>query len=203
MSNWIELNLPYYYFEAFDISLMAYPDLSKRCKEQLGITRDDVDRLYKKLPNFSSKAYNSMSNVVHDIDKQLNQEFPERNREWRTARVNRLVSSNNKHAEAMGRWLAARHLIEDWEEVQPEIIAYDKEYKEKHAAWNESMKKKSFSGLGLDKPGTLIEVKIGDEIKQYLIGHINPLRGVCDDCVEFDKDVTVLKYKTVWSDETT
>lgn len=97
-----------------------------------------------------------------------------------------------------------RFAIEDWENKQPEMIAYDTDFREKHTAFQEELKKKSFSGMGLNKPGTLIEVKIGEELKQYLIGDINPICGVCDDCTEFSsRETIVVRYKVVWSNETT
>lgn len=54
----------------------------------------------------------------------------------------------------------------------------------------------SFAGNGLNEPGTLIETEVG----VFLIGHINPNRGVCDDCVEFGNDMIIKRYKVVWSD---
>lgn len=53
---------------------------------------------------------------------------------------------------------------------------------------------REFEDAGLAKPGTLVEVF--DE--HVLIGHINPLRGVCDDCVEFSRDDIVTRYRVVW-----
>jgi hypothetical protein len=78
-------------------------------------------------------------------------------------------------------------------EEQPENITYDKQYAEERNAFNVELAKKSFSGLGLNKPGTLIEVEIDGKLKQYLIGHINPLTGVCDDYT-----IIVKRYKIVW-----
>jgi hypothetical protein len=54
----------------------------------------------------------------------------------------------------------------------------------------------SFEGLDLNKPGTLIETDSGI----FLIGHINPLKGVCDDCVEFSTETIVKRYKIIWSE---
>jgi hypothetical protein len=51
-----------------------------------------------------------------------------------------------------------------------------------------------FVGEKLNKPGTLVETNTG----QFLIGHINTIRGVCDDCEAFDHYATVIRYKTVW-----
>ncbi len=55
--------------------------------------------------------------------------------------------------------------------------------------------------MGLNKAGTLIEVKLGEETHQYLIGHINTNCGVCDDCVEFGSDAIIKRYMVVWSAE--
>jgi len=55
----------------------------------------------------------------------------------------------------------------------------------------------SFCDSGLNKPGTVIFMESG---KIYLIGHINPLAGVCDDCVEFGRGSIVMGYKEIeWS----
>jgi len=55
----------------------------------------------------------------------------------------------------------------------------------------------SFESLGLNKPGTLIDV----EDKIYLIGHINLSCGVCDDCTEFEYDAIVKRYKVIWEED--
>lgn len=51
--------------------------------------------------------------------------------------------------------------------------------------------KDSFCKLGLNKPGTIIKVKGG---KNYLLGDINCIGGVCDDCVAFGKEMIVKRY---------
>lgn len=55
----------------------------------------------------------------------------------------------------------------------------------------------SFRRKGLNKPGTLIETENG----VFLIGHINPLRGVCDDCTEFPIETIIRRYKIIWREE--
>lgn len=55
----------------------------------------------------------------------------------------------------------------------------------------------SFEARGLNKPGTLIETDRGT----FLIGHINPNRGVCDDCTEFAEDTIVKRYKIIWKEK--
>jgi hypothetical protein len=57
----------------------------------------------------------------------------------------------------------------------------------------------SFTKQGLNRPGTLIKVKLSDgKKKTYLIGDINRLCGVCDDCQAFQGDTTIVeKYKVL------
>jgi hypothetical protein len=55
----------------------------------------------------------------------------------------------------------------------------------------------SFESKGLNKPGTLIDTHLGI----FLIGHINPLKGVCDDCCEFGNQTIVKRYKIIWTEK--
>ena len=61
----------------------------------------------------------------------------------------------------------------------------------------DNYKENCFVGKDLNIPGTLIDTKYGI----FLIGHINPLKGVCDDCVEFRSPTIVKRYKIVWTEE--
>lgn len=61
--------------------------------------------------------------------------------------------------------------------------------------WTEcKMSWEEFDRRGLNNAGTLVEIEDG-EISQYLIGDINNLRGVCDDCTAFPKKSIVTRYK--------
>lgn len=55
----------------------------------------------------------------------------------------------------------------------------------------------SFEERKLNKPGTLIFTEKGET---FLIGHINRLRGVCDDCTEFSGETIILGYKVIWQE---
>lgn len=49
---------------------------------------------------------------------------------------------------------------------------------------------KNFTGDNLNNPGVLIEINN----KHLLIGDVNPLGGVCDDCMGFeDSAITCIK----------
>lgn len=85
----------------------------------------------------------------------------------------------------------------DWLDKQPEYKQLEKD----RQACIERNNHSSFSGRKLNQPGTLIEVEVGGQVSQYLIGDINTVRGVCDDCCGFDCDALVKRYKIVWSKE--
>ena len=54
----------------------------------------------------------------------------------------------------------------------------------------------SFAKRGLNNPGVLVRMQDGSE---YLIGDINKIRGVCDDCTEFSEEAIVSAYLVVWT----
>jgi len=54
----------------------------------------------------------------------------------------------------------------------------------------------SFRKRNLANPGTLIRMSNGNE---FLIGDINSIRGVCDDCTEFNETEIVMAYRVVWA----
>jgi len=67
-----------------------------------------------------------------------------------------------------------------------------------YSYWYPGEQGETFEHLGLNKPGTLID--IGDN-RIYLIGHINPNCGICDDCIEFAGSVIVKRYKIIWQED--
>jgi hypothetical protein len=48
-----------------------------------------------------------------------------------------------------------------------------------------------------EKAAPIVGLIIETEYGQHLIGHINELRGTCDDCREFGPETVVLRYKRV------
>ena len=209
MDQWIELNLPYSFYETFDIKLKA-PNLNARAKKELGFTQREVEDLYKALPSIfpGGEDYSKMSDLSDEINDKVKEKFPEEEsgavssevRELRhQERIKLHARSKNAHVRAMGEWLNKRHQYRNWEDVQPEIISFNEKWDTENKAAIAEQNKKSFSGLDLDNPGTLIEVEVDGQLSQYLIGDINPNAGVCDDCVAFDKYKAIVKrYKIIW-----
>jgi hypothetical protein len=103
---------------------------------------------------------------------------------------NEIVKSKEYKA-AQRKYKKFADKVRDWMKDQPAWIAYLDAIKTYHYGEDQ----KSFCGRQLNKPGTIIEVLIGKELKQLLIGDINILGGVCDDCMGFGRDVVVVRYK--------
>ena len=67
---------------------------------------------------------------------------------------------------------------------------------------------KEFKDDGLAIPGTIIRVcnfyyyKFEDIERTYLIGDINILGGICDDCVDVQNNYEVTKYRIIEDDLT-
>lgn len=77
----------------------------------------------------------------------------------------------------------------DWIEVNIPYGSYSRD----------GEKEDSLCSRGLAIPGVLIRVKGRKGV--FLIGDINELRGVCDDCTEFRQEDIVEAYKVVWERE--
>jgi len=56
----------------------------------------------------------------------------------------------------------------------------------------------SFREQGLNRPGTQLDVQNCFDLtkhKLYLIGDINKLGGICDDCVGISSRATIIRYR--------
>jgi hypothetical protein len=195
INKWIKLNLPYESKpEYFDASKIKFPNLSKRAKKELGFTKKDIDLLYDQYSK--CEMDNASIKIMNKIDNKYDKDFPQ----WKDGRWKEYCKSKNPRVKALGQWSIKCDQYQDWLEKQPEHIAYMKEYDEQAALFEQNKNKNSFCQLGLNQPGTLVEIEIYGNTKQYLIGDINPLVGVCDDCVAFEKREAIVKrYKIVWS----
>jgi len=208
-SGWIELNLPYnkVIYDHFNTLKKVPRDiLEKRYFNETGKSIADIENsIYTKQERadkeffFNTKAYKTFVKYQGKIDDELKKDGfnlydPERDAEF----VKRMRALNNK---SVNKLLDRRQLkkeYDDWYINQPEVIEYNKEYELLDKERKELESKTSFVGMGLNKPGTLIEVIIDGKLQVFLIGHINPLSGVCDDCPMFDNDIMVKRYKVIW-----
>jgi len=178
MNDWIELNLPYSYYESLETPDL--PDLDDRIKQKFGKLPEEVKVL---LSQFGDEAYKKYYKLCLKGKSQKD-----------------LEKSNDKDIQAIVSYKSLEEEIDNWYWVQPEVAEWESLCDKLRKEHKEKIKSKSFSSLGLNKPGVLIEVEQDGKDVQYLIGDINTSCGVCNDCTAFSDDTIVKRYKIVWQE---
>lgn len=210
MNEWIEINLPYYVSE-FDIPKSKlkkfkhpkFPNFDIKAKNEFGITyAEKVRKLFSikdetkyKNSRIYLKYDKLVSNIVND---ELNGDRYDKKSVKKLKIRLEEIAKTDKDIRAVLEFKEFRNSYEEWREKQIEYIEYNKKYNEIDKMKFQFIDTLSFSGLRLNKPGTLIEVEVEGKLKQYLIGDINGLCGVCNDCVAFDRNTIVNRYMIVW-----
>lgn len=124
-----------------------------------------------------------------DLDKEIKEHFGKLPQDMRKKLPANYESETYKKA-----WIAFRKFTKEvnvWCAGHPLYKKYQKDY----GKYIEGLKKKSFCGKGLNKPGTKIQIRDGKSVKTLIIGDINPYGGECSDCMAFDGDkAVVIKY---------
>ena len=190
MSEWVECNLPWS-VELEGIDLPKCPDMDDKVKAHFGYTIEELER--ELFPGYEYCCEHPFFEENGKIRDDLEEKYPNNWQELRDA-------SDNIAVKTVSAWAKARKEIDEWVSVQPEVIAWVDEQDRLYDERDEKYRKLCFSGLGLNKPGTLIECKDGDEISYKVIGHINKLGGSCDDCIGISDDAVIVRYKVLWSD---
>jgi hypothetical protein len=179
------------------------PDLSEREKEKFGFSAAEKQReLFGKSEWVSHPSFDKMEKVRFQIQQDLHEEgeLEDFSKKFETETNRRLRLSKDADVKKQLEWIDFERQYRDWQGKQPEIIAWHQEADALHQDWAAKQNQKSFYGRGLAKAGTLIEVKEGKKTKQYLIGNINELGGICDDCCIPD-NAKVKRYKVIWSSD--
>ena len=196
--GWIELNLPWdSYDSVINFSKKTIkefekanpePDLTQECLEKFKTT-PELEK--KKISAKSIKKYNSIRTDI--LLGELSADY--------TSRKQKFYDTIKADPE-LQKVADYDNLLSDyseWQWAHPDYIKWmDK--KEKYVTKKADSKYPSFIRLGLNKPGTLIEVLIDNEPKQYLIGHINKIKGTCNDCTAFGDKTIVKRYKIIWEE---
>ena len=131
-----------------------------------------------KYPNLNKKIKKLFGKTVPQAYKEISSQY-------------KYGDGKKAYKSAVNKYKNFRKKVEAWVKEQPEHKTYVEDLK-KH---NEMDKLKSFCGRGLNKVGTMIEIVDNGMDKKLLIGDVNALGGVCDDCMGFDREVIVLRYK--------
>jgi hypothetical protein len=179
-NNWIELNLPFFHIECFRPPRV--PNLDKKAREHFGKLPDDMIKFGNERKFFIK--YDELRYKLECLGFKKDQ-IDEEMSKSKDVDVLKVLS-----------YLKFREEYHKWWCEQPRIINWRKRQEAAIKEYNEKIKKMSFVGLGLNKPGVLIEVEDNRKLAQYLIGHI------IFDYEEpelFSSSAIVKRYKIVWS----
>jgi hypothetical protein len=176
MSEWIEINLPYWSDELKAHTLISY-NFDDEVREQFGFTIEEKD-----IELFSS---------YEEGDEAFN-EF------WKESRKNSdfdtIKNGNNILAKKYIEFIEAERKIKEFIKNHPKSI----EIKQKNDEILKASEPDTFCNRGLNNPGTLIEIKLKDgSVKKLLIGDINQFGGYSSEFC--DEDAIVLRYKIVYT----
>lgn len=204
MTNWIECNLPWNCLDYSTAPLNPInADYSDRIRAEFGEIPEEL--LHRTIGKdlYSSPKYQSYlvaSGQVNQIINSSNVVY-----EDRTVEFDKLMALNSDPSvKEVYNYKKFLDRIWNWKNSLPEYVRSLAEWRIKYNIWEQEQKLKSFTGLGLNKVGTLIEVHSydgPDETKKYLIGDINEDCGVCGECSEFPNNSIVLRYKVLNLDE--
>lgn len=199
--NWIECGLPFYH------QVESYPEIPDLYQDFRNNFQNHIDDIY--IPYAETECESTVEEYIDEIGKGQEIGLDELERIYGSG--TRFDYCNPNHMkifkEALLPWLGNnegevdkvivyrkyRVLQNNWINNHPRMIQYRKDFNRVL----EDNAKLSFTGQKLNKPGTLIEIFVNDVKKVFLIGHINSVAGVCNDCVEFDEDCIVTRYATI------
>lgn len=199
-ADWIECGLPWY-LSAIDVDYKSPPDFSDRVREKFGFTEKELEKQTFGDHDFywDSPVYKEFEKDSDYLKKTLSLESLD-NDNFEKEFKNSLKASPNESVQKVLAYYEKLNEINEFIHSQQEFIETE-EYNDKIQAEHESkMSTSSFTGAGLALPGTLIEIKkLDGTISQMLIGDINELGGVCDDCTGIRSDDIIIRYKRIWT----
>ena len=188
MSDWIEINLPWFDETNHGPEYLKYPDFSAQIREIFGSEYEELNTLLTPYDNPHSAEFLRIrgeldDSGVEDIEQAL-------------------IDLHNPSVDLVLRWRKLRRQVSDWESIQPETIEVERL---NSAAAEEYYRIKgtiSFRHNNLCRPGVLIEaVNSKGEAFQLLIGDINTAGGVCNDCSGINDEDIVKRCRVVWTSE--
>jgi hypothetical protein len=206
-ADWIECGLPW---DASSTSggphdYKSPPDFSDRVREQFGFTKKELEEqtFGKYALYWDSPVYKEYSKISDELEEQLIPTLLDTNNLTNNLdkEVDALLkSSTNESVKAVLAYFAKTSEIDEFIASQLEYLeteAYNDKLDEEYQS---KLSISSFTGAGLALAGTLIEVKkVDGTMSQMLIGNINELGGVCDDCTDIRSDDIIIRYKRIWT----
>lgn len=210
MSNWIDINLPWgrdYSNESNEpFQSPNYPldIVDKKIRELFGKTEDEIYEAFEK--QYQEPYYMTLRNGYDDIRDKLIEENPDSDftdEEFEVMINARLDAIESPLLDAAKKVKQTLKQIQEISRSLPEVVAWSEECKKINEKKKEWEKTAFFRYSDLCRPGVLIEVlDDSDETpvpKKYLLGNINCVSGVCDDCTAFSRTAKVLRAKVLIS----
>ena len=176
---------------------MDFPDyphnlVDKKVTEMFGFTKDELSIAFEKKWNLH----------YSDIEWGFRCELEGLNNDLSEDDLERLMDESNDPRMVACREIREQtKLINELVESIPEVILWNQECDKVRDKEKEEEAKICFAHSPLNRPGVLIEVQSENSISRYLIGDINHLAGVCDDCTAFDDNAIVLRAQTLIPEE--
>lgn len=184
MTAWITCGLPYINQEFVDDDkLPPPPDVSEQERSEFGVSVRDIENRH------GEDKFIALDNLLLKVDWFKLTKAKIRKEEVRLATENGMTPVLR----------ATRQILKimNWRDSLPEYKAWVEARKAEYDRLDALNDAKGFVGQGLNKPGTQIDVNG----KLYLIGNINPILGVCDDCVAFRSEDIVTRYRVLITTE--
>lgn len=186
-TTWIEINLPF----SFD------PTEDDEAKDPLPDIEDDIRAQFGHMPYEITASINERWPTFFDdramVEADTYDHFSSTGNpdavseeDWQAHMRDLLLGINPEYDEAL-RLVAVRNAAQDASWNHPEMKAWD-------ARTKGVRRNRTFTGRGLALPGVQVEMADGS---RHLIGDINKVGGVCDDCTAFDSAAIVTRYRVL------
>lgn len=201
-TGWIEVHLPWKVHIDLDVPDFDHDLVDQKVIAKFDYTKEELTASFKK--EIGTTPYDLQEEVrseieTNDFDNKLSYEDIER----------MLAESKDPRMIAYWKIVAQKKEIDEFVETIPEVIAWNKACDKIREEEKELQAKACFMYSPLNKPGVLIKVQdneVGEDGQpippmQYVIGDINHLAGVCDDCTAFNDDAIVLMAMMLISDD--
>lgn len=209
MIDWIDINLPWK--KCVELEDPQYPAelVDSLTRERFGFTKEEFSNAFE---DKHGQAYWQVSYSVECREKELLMKecniestydwTDEQHEEFEAEKARRVNDVTRNHIMAeVQKHIATLKAMNEFAQNLPEVDAWGKECQRIHELEREEEKKVSFYASDLRRPGVLIEVQHenveGTVVRKYLIGNMNCVGVVCDDCVAFENDAVVLRAKVL------
>jgi hypothetical protein len=201
-TGWIEVNLPWKVHVNLDLPELDHELIRGKVIAKFDYTKEELNIAFES--QIGTNQYDIREEVrseieTRDFNNKLSYEDIER----------MLDESDDPRMIAYRKIVSQKNEIDEFEKTIPEVIAWHNACDRIREKERELQAKKCFMDSPLNKSGVLIKIQDSETDedgkpippRQYIIGDINHLAGVCDDCTAFNEDAIVLAAMILISDD--